>query len=247
MPHPSLAPARLVRGAFSLLLLAAPASAAQVYYVDQGSPACSISGPGTELQPYCSISAALTAHSGPGITIYVKPGTYPEQVTVPASGAAGNPLVIQALGPSVVVDAADSFSSPAQWAADSGAVYRAAAVIWSPVQVFMDGSRLAPSSLSPGSLPSGSFTWISGQGLYVNAGGGNPGAHVLLVGHRTYGFSVNARSWVTIDGFDVSHAEDRGFNIGTGCANLVISNNRVTFANGYGIRCNGSTGVLGDP
>ncbi|HVE25712.1 MAG TPA: right-handed parallel beta-helix repeat-containing protein, partial [Sporichthya sp.] len=243
MPRPSLAPANLVRGALSLLLLAAPASA-QVFYVDQGSPACSISGPGTELQPYCTISAALAAHSGPGITIYVKPGTYPEQVTVPASGAAGNPLVIQALGAGVVVDGADSFSSPAQWVVDSGAVYRAAAVIWSPVQVFMDGSRLAPSSLSPASLPSGSFTWVAGQGLYVNAGGGNPGAHVLLVGHRTYGFSVNAKSWVTIDGFDVSHAEDRGFNLGTGCTNLVISNNRVTFSNGYGIRCNGSTGVL---
>src|SRR6185436_6156202 len=127
-------------------LLSAPATvAAQVYYVDQASPSCSVSGPGTEAQPYCTISAALTAHSGPGITINVKPGTYREQVTVPASGAAGNPLVIQALGASVVVEGADDFSSPAQWVLSSGAVHLAAAVTWNPLQVFMDGVRLTPS------------------------------------------------------------------------------------------------------
>ena len=241
----SATPTSLVRAALGLLLLSAPATAAaQVYYVDQASPSCSSTGPGTEAQPYCTISAALAAHSGPGITIYVKPGTYREQVTVPASGASGNPFVIQAFGGSVIVEGTDDFSSVAQWAVFSGNVYLAAAVTWSPVQVFMDGVRLTPSAVPPASLPSGSFTWVSGQGLYVNAGGGNPGAHVLLVGRRTFGFTLNARSWVTIRGFDVRHCEDRGFNIATGCANLVISDNRVSFANGYGIRCNGSTGIL---
>jgi parallel beta-helix repeat protein len=176
----------------------------------------------------------------------VKPGTYREQVTVPASGAAGNPLEIQALGASVVVEGADDFSSPAQWVLYSGAVHLASAVTWNPLQVFMDGVRLAPSAVAPASLPSGSFTWVSGQGLYVNAGGGNPGAHALLVGRRMFGFTLNARSWVTIGGFDVRHSEDRGFNIATGCANLVISQNRVTFSNSYGVRCNASTGILID-
>jgi parallel beta-helix repeat protein len=238
-------PAKWLRAAFGVLLCTAPATAAaQVYYVDQAHPNCSSAGPGTEAQPYCTISSALSAHSGPGITIYVKPGTYREQASVNASGTAQNPMVIQALGAGVIVDAADNFSSPSQWVLLSGDVYRAAAVTWTPFQVFMNGVRLTPSTQSPAFLPSGSFTWVMGQGLYVNAGGGNPGAQLLLVGRRSQGFSINARSWITVRGFDIRHTEDRGVNVGTGCSNLVIADNKVSFAHGYGIRVNASTNIL---
>jgi parallel beta-helix repeat protein len=233
-----------VSWALGVLLFLAPATAsAQIYYVDQASLSCSAAGPGTEAQPYCTINSALLAHAGPGVTIRVKPGTYREQVTVNVSGTSGSPLVIEAVGPGVVIDAADSFSSPASWVLLSGDVHLAAGVTWAPFQVFKNGARLTPSTAAPASLPPNSFTWVSGEGLYVNAGGGNPGDQQLLVGNRAYGFSLNARSWVTIDGFDVRHAEDRGFNLGTGCANVVIRDNQVSWSNGYGMRINGSTGI----
>src|SRR4029079_6902892 len=99
---------RAIRAAFCLAVFVAPASAsAQIYYVDQASASCSPTGPGTEAQPYCTITSALNAHNGPGITIRVKPGTYREQVTVLASGASGSPFVIETVGTGVIVDGAD--------------------------------------------------------------------------------------------------------------------------------------------
>src|SRR5262249_15642440 len=153
-----------------------------------GSGSCSPSGPGTEAQPYCTISAAVAAHSGPGVTILVKPGLYREQVTLTGSGSSSSSFVVQALGSPVQVDGSGDFSTPPQWVPFSGNVYRAPTVNWSPLQVFMDGARLTPSSASPASLPANSFVYMSGAGLYVNAGGGNPGAHTLWVGHRSFGF-----------------------------------------------------------
>ena len=220
-----------------LALLAVPASSsAATYYVDNGSASCSPSGPGTEAQPYCTISAAVAAHNGPGVTILVKPGTYREQVTVPGSGVSGNPFVIQALGSPVLVDGSDDFSSPGLWTLLSGNVYRAASVTWSPLQVFKDGARLTVSTAAPASLPSNSFEWVSGQGLYVNVGGGNPGSHALLVGRRSYGFQLVGRTWITLSGFQVSHTESRGIYLNNSCSDLTISRDTVSFANSYGIQ-----------
>src|SRR2546426_913106 len=201
------------------------------FYVDNSSGSCSNTGPGTEANPYCTISAAAAAHKGPGITIYVKPGVYRETITVPGSGASGSPFVFQALGGPVVVDGSDDFSSTSKWVQYSGNVYLASSVSWSPKQAFADGARLTPSTAAPGSLPISSFTWVSGQGLYVNVGGDNPGVHQLLVGRRPYGFYAAARSYVTIDGFTVTHAEDRCIQLTSSCTNVTISHDVVSFAN----------------
>src|SRR5438094_1430398 len=96
--------------AIAFALLVAPAFAATTVYVDNTNPACSDTGPGTEAQPYCTISAAIAANKGAGVTVFVKPGIYRESVSFPASGAAGNPFVLQSLGGLVVVDGADDFS-----------------------------------------------------------------------------------------------------------------------------------------
>ncbi len=220
------------------------ALAAGTFYVDGADPGCSDAGPGTAGMPYCTISAAASARGGPGTTLYVKPAVYREQVTVPASGASGNPFVFQALGAPVVVDGANDFSALAQWNPYAGDVWLAASVTWSPKQVFADGARLTPSSASPASLPPRSFRYVSGTGLYVNAGGGNPGTHRTLVGRRTYGFRLSGRSWVTIDGFTVTRTEDRAIYLSSSSNNSTITNNTVTFANKYGIAASGSSGVL---
>jgi parallel beta-helix repeat protein len=221
----------------AFLALAVPAMAhAATYYVDNGSSSCSPSGPGTEAQPYCTISAAIAAHNGPGVTILVKPGIYREQVTINASGTSSSSFVVQALGSPVRVDGADDFSSTGQWVPFSGDVYRAPTVNWSPLQVFKDGARLTPSTASPAALPANSFVYVSGAGLYVNAGGGNPGLHALLVGRRSYGFLLSGRSWVTIAGFQVAHNESRGIYLNSACTNITVSRDTISFANSYGIQ-----------
>ena len=216
-------------------LCVATGAQAQTFYVDTQSASCSDTGPGSEAQPYCTIAAAAAAHKGAGVTIVVRPGVYRELITVPASGAAGNPYVFQAQGSGVVVDGADDFSNPALWTLSSGTVWLASSVTWNALQVFADGARLTTSTAVPASLPANAFTWVSGEGLYVNLGGDNPGTHQTLVGHRDNAFNLSTKSWVTIDGFEIARTEDRGVKIQSGCSNLVIARNTVTFANSYGI------------
>jgi parallel beta-helix repeat protein len=216
---------------------------AQTFYVDNQSLAASDANPGTELQPYLTILAAVTANKGPGITIVVKPGVYREQISVPASGAAGLPYTIQASGPGVVMDGSDDLGGVANWTAATGTEFLAAGVTWAPNQVFVDGARLAASAASPGSLPANSFTYVAGQGLYVNLGGDNPGAHEVAVSRRNYAFTMSNRSFVTISGFTIQRTNDRGINMHT-CADVVISGNTVRFAGSYGIHAINSQRML---
>jgi len=99
-----------VRGALaglvgSLVLLAvAPAGAAtSTVYVDGARVDCSDSGPGTQDQPLCSISAAA-ARAPAGTTLQVSAGTYDESVVVATSGTAAEPVVFTAeAGESVIL------------------------------------------------------------------------------------------------------------------------------------------------
>ena len=213
---PGLRPRRVarVRIAIAIGWLIASASvigigtalAQATYYVDNRNASCSDVGAGTQAQPYCTIGAALAAHHDPGTTMNVLPGLYREQVTLPASGLSGSPIILKAVpgpGQPVVVDGTDDFTSTALWSQSSGDVWLAASVTWAPRQVFADDARLSPSTLAPASLPAKSFEYVAGVGLFVNAGGGNPGSHRTQVGHRPYGFLVSGKSWVTIDAFTI--------------------------------------------
>ncbi|HXJ67859.1 MAG TPA: hypothetical protein VNM39_03075, partial [Verrucomicrobiae bacterium] len=127
-PAITQAAARKLVGFFAwLLLVTAIGSAAQgaEYIVDNTNGSCSAAGPGTPASPYCTITSALTAHHEPGAIITVMPGTYREQVTVPASGLAGSPITLRAqpgAGP-VIIDGTDDFSNPALWTQFSGDVW----------------------------------------------------------------------------------------------------------------------------
>ena len=222
-----------------LLLLAglglATAAQAGTWYVDNTSPGASTSGPGTEAQPYSTIGSALSARAAAGTTLLVKPGVYREQVTIPASGSNGLPLVLRATAPGAVIDGADDFSDPSKWTLLSGNVWRASSVNWSPKQVFADGQRLTVSTASVGSLPARTFRYVSGTGLYVNAGGGNPATRACAVGRRTNALTMSGRSWVTIEGFTLTRTEDRAVQLSSQSNDVVFTGNTVTFSNKYGI------------
>jgi parallel beta-helix repeat protein len=101
----------------------------------------------------------------------------------------------------------------------------------------VDGQRLTPTTVGVAdSVPVNGFSYIAGQGLHVNLGGTSPGTHQTLVGRRSYGFNLPTRSFVTLDGFEMTRQESRGVYMQTGCTDLVISHNRVSFANSYGIQ-----------
>ena len=67
--------------------IAGAADAAPFLYVDRASSTCSEKGPGSEAQPFCSISAAAAVVAA-GQTVLVHSGTYRETVKVPRSGTA---------------------------------------------------------------------------------------------------------------------------------------------------------------
>ncbi len=237
VPSPRHSPARgIAPVAVVVLSLAfAPRAHAATWYVDAASSNCSPTGPGTEAQPYCSITAALNARGGPGTTLLVKPGVYRELVQVPASGSAGQPLVLRATGPGVIIDGADDFSDPAKWKLLSGNVWKASSVNWAPKQVFGDGARLTASTASAGSLPARTFRYVAGTGLYVNAGGGNPATHQLAVGRRQNALVLNGRSWVTVEGFTITRTEERTVQLAAQSNDVALIGNMVTFSNKYGI------------
>ena len=76
----------------SMTLIPWSASVVSTLYVDKASPSCSDAGPGSAVQPFCTIGkAASTAIAGQ--TVIVKAGNYPENVTVANSGTSTAPIV----------------------------------------------------------------------------------------------------------------------------------------------------------
>lgn len=69
------------------------AAATSTLYV--GGAGCSDSGPGTQSQPFCTISKAASVALA-GQTILVSAGTYAENVTPARSGTQGSPITFQA-------------------------------------------------------------------------------------------------------------------------------------------------------
>ena len=217
------------------------ARAAGTYYVDNsGIVPCSSNGPGTEEQPFCTISAALNKIGGPGTTILVKPGRYPEMVTVPVSGAAGNPLVIKALG-TVTIDGADVLGE-GLWTQFSGDVW-VSPIGWAPAQVLRNNAPLLPSTDDPTLLAPGSWRYVAGQGLYVNAGGGNPDTLGIQAGRRLNGFHINGKSWITIQDFVIAMSDEKGIELEGGASNIEINNNIVTLCASSGISMYGCADV----
>src|SRR5580765_4913331 len=172
----------------------------------------------------------------------VKPGVYREQVSIPASGVSGSPLIVQAFASGVIIDGSDDFTNPAQWTLVLGNVWLASSVTWDPRQVFLDGARIDSSNVALAYLPARSFRWVSGAGLYVNAGTGNPASHQAAIGRRNNGFTLPARSFVVIDGFTVTRTEDRGINLSATCNNVTLTHNTVTYTNKAGIGIVGGSG-----
>jgi parallel beta-helix repeat protein len=83
-------------------LVASPSAAAASYVVNNTSPACSDTGPGTVSEPFCTIAAGAKAAQA-GDTVQVSAGTYAGTSVNPArSGAAGSPVTFTAL-PGVTV------------------------------------------------------------------------------------------------------------------------------------------------
>src|SRR6266545_2233459 len=182
-----------------LVAYARPAAAdPSVLYVDNGSPNCSVSGPGTSTIPFCTIGKGASVAVA-GQTAQVASGTYAELVTVKNSGAAGSPIVLTAApGASVAV------SGMANGFKVSGKSYVT-------VQGFTVSSTTSYGIFVTGSsnvTVSGNTVSNTGShGIYVT----NSSTNVTVSGNTvsgtaSYGIYVTGSSNVTVSGNDVSAA-----------------------------------------
>ncbi|WP_330476152.1 PKD domain-containing protein [Terrabacter sp. C0L_2] len=214
---------------------AAPAFAVTTYWVDSTSTACTNSGAGSEAAPFCSIGAAATRATSAGDVVDVRPGTYAEQVTVAASGAAGAPIRFVATAPGVVVLGTRDVSAGPWTDATGGSWSTPYAPPSAPRQVFVDGTRLAAAA-SRTAMTSGSFFYDgTSKLLYANLGGPSPVGRTVLAGAQSYGFNAVGRSNVEISGFVTRGQNFAGVRISGGSA---VSVDHVSSAD------SGSNGVL---
>lgn len=70
-------------------------------FVNQANPSCSDAGPGTNAQPFCTVSKGAAVATA-GQAVLVGPGNYPGDVAVANSGTAGAPITIRAIVPGTV-------------------------------------------------------------------------------------------------------------------------------------------------
>src|SRR5262245_49503954 len=180
-------------------------ASAATWHVDGGSPSCSDAGPGNVAVPFCTIVQGA-ASAQPGDTVLVHPATYREQVTPFLSGAPGQPITYRAAAPGAVILGTADLSDPAGWSATAtNAWSRAFAPASSPPsQVFKDGVRLAQAQSAAGTAPDSFFYDPIAKLLYVDVGGQNPGlGHAIEAGARAFGFDLDGRAEIIVDGFDV--------------------------------------------
>ncbi|MGO4598871.1 right-handed parallel beta-helix repeat-containing protein [Terrabacter sp. 2RAF25] len=237
------APAAAVLALGWQLTAAPPASAATSWWVDNTAAGCSNTGPGSATTPFCTISAAASKAVTPGDTVTVRPGTYPEQVTVGASGAGGVPVTFVAAAPGVVVDGTRDLSTAA-WTPTTGGTFSTPfAPPSAPKQVFVDGARLAAGT-GASTLAAGSFYYdATAKVLHVNLGGSTPSGRAIRAGAQTYGFNVVGRTDVTIAGFATTGQNGVGLRV-SGSSSVTLRDDSSAVSASYGILLESSSSAV---
>lgn len=225
------------------LVTASRAATGATYVVDQRNPSCLDVGAGSG-NPFCTIGAAAkNAVSGDAVT--VRQGAYREQVTPPASGTTAAPITFRA-DPGAAVLGTRNLSDAAGWTTTATNAWSRpySPLSGTPVaQVFLDGARLAPAT-GPAATTPGSFYFDSAtKVLYVEApAGGNPGgAHTIEAGEWSYGFNINAKSNIVVDGFGFDSQNVVGVRVTGASSAVVVRNVTATRSGTNGILVDGGS------
>ena len=226
---------------FTLLLSCSPLWAT-TYYVDNcvtvGNDLNNGMSPSA---PWLTINKVNTSKFNPGDSIlFESTCTWREQLVVPSSGAAGNPITIGAYGTGAapVISGANLFTS---WTPSAGSLYYAS-YSTAPNQVFEDGARLTQNTVSAASLTAGQWyldTVNSRIWVYLTAGD-NPSGHTMEASQRSSAIAVY-EPYVTISGLQAQMANTSGINIEAG--NVVITGVLDQSNYGWGIQIGDGSNV----
>jgi len=205
------------------------------YYVD--ATLGDDSNPGTQTQPWKTISKVNSTNLSAGDNIYFKRGeTWRETLTVPSSGTDGNPITFGAYGtgnkPKISgADVITGWSGP-----DANGEYYKSGFTTAPYVVLRDGSRI--NKVTEGSLGANEWKYDSGT-LYL---GFDPSSHTIEAGQRTSPITINGKSYITIENITVYGGNNRADTDAAG-GNICIygtSNNIIlNYITSYGCHFSG--------
>lgn len=168
----------------------------------------------------------------PGDVVLVAAGIYREQVALPRSGSASQPIVFRGQ-PGAVLDGAELLPAGSAWEASQGTFRRADAN--ATTHVVSDQGRLYRySSLAElqalGAGAPGGF-WQGGGFLYLKlSDGGSPAARTIHVARRENGFLVDGRSHIRIEGLEIRHYGSTEYGKGIylrQSSDVIVRNNRI--------------------
>ena len=227
-----------------------------VYYVDKDSigGACSDSAAGTLITaPWCSIGKAASTLAA-GDTVYIRAGTYYEQITPSNSGSPGSPVTYARYGgETVIIDGSTAITG---WSQYSGNVYSASVTV-TPNDKFTAAGYNCTNNYGGLVMQDGvklNYCMATGIGgvdtvgkYFMNDSGGcsagspctlyvylrdigskgyNPDNYEMRVGVKRNGFDLNNGSdYLIFDGLEIRRSEDNGIH-SIGATNITIRNCR---------------------
>jgi hypothetical protein len=225
-----------------------PPTVTFTYYVDSVNG--SDSNPGTLARPWQTIAkvnglpcGSSAGQLGPGMSVGFHSGaTWREQLIVPCSGAAGNPITFGAygIGAQPIISGSNIVSS-ASWMAVR-AMY-CSPTSADPLQMIEDGALL-PEVLTQSAVVDGTY-WFDSANSKVclqTFDGSDPSGHVIEAAVRTnaiyligsYLNGYGGSQYITISGITLEGAQGDGLNAGANYSGLVVNNITARLNHAFG-------------
>lgn len=240
----------VLAGLAGWLLVVAPAAGAvaSTLYVDKNNPNCSDSGPGTQTQPFCTISAGA-AQAVAGQTVQVASGTYPEAPSVARSGTSSAPIVFTT-APQASVTITGGLNgikvSSRSWVTVSG--FSIAQTSGAGVYISYS-SNVTVRNVTVTQTPGSNGIYVTQSSSITLAGNQVSYAGQPISGSTWQGINLNATTNSLVVGNQADHNTDAGIALVNGTTGVEVKNN-ITFANarqytraapGIDVRSSGNT------
>lgn len=197
-------------------------AATATYYVDNCVVTGNDSNNGTSPStPWLTVAKVNGVTFNAGDSILFQSGcTWREALTPPSSGSLGKQITFSryGTGPKPIIT---GFNVVSSLTLNTGTVYNKTSFTTAPGVVEYNGQLLFYNHVGT-SITSGQWDWAANV-LYVNVGT-NPSAGVVEAGQRNYAIDVVSKSFITIDGLQVTGGTITGVFLDTAAANVIVQN-----------------------
>jgi len=196
------------------------------YYVD--ATLGDDGNPGTQIQPWRTVSKVNSTSFSAGDNIYFKRGeTWRETLTVPSSGSDGNPITFGAYGSgdSPIITGLEVVDSSDWVGPDANGEYTYSTT--TNCVVFAEDGEFIPEGVA-GSLSAGEWDYDSDAGiLYYKPSSGTPSDHVTERGERNQAIFLTGKSYIKLENLDA-----RGNNnLSNSCLEVTGTGNNIEVNN----------------